>query len=158
MLHALPISTFLTWSFLILLGEEYKLWSSSLHYNSLYETSVILNKTQTQEHALLHLIEQNSNETIQTKCRIWDSHRGGYEESYLLGYSVQTAENQPSFRRNTPCNQNSAYYLLHAGLLIGLFFDPEDKDDMLLRNAVHFQLTTRRYFPKDITFNRSTVL
>jgi hypothetical protein len=30
-----------------------------------------------------------------------------------------------------------ACHLLHAGLLLGLFFDPEDGDDMLLFNGLH---------------------
>jgi hypothetical protein len=30
--------------------------------------------------------------------------------------------------------QGSACYLLHAGYLLGLFFDPEDGSDMLLQN------------------------
>jgi hypothetical protein len=29
----------------------------------------------------------------------------------------------------------SACYLLHAGFLFGLFFDPEDEGDMFLRNV-----------------------
>jgi hypothetical protein len=33
--------------------------------------------------------------------KIWDSHSGGYEELYLLGYNaVYSVESQPTFRRN----------------------------------------------------------
>jgi hypothetical protein len=43
-------------------------------------------------------------------CRISDSHSGGYEEFfYLLGFNALKS-----------CHQ------LHAGFLLGLFFDPED--------------------------------
>jgi hypothetical protein len=35
-----------------------------------------------------------------------------------------------------------------SGLLLGLFFDPEDEGDMFRRN-VDFQRTTRRYIPED---------
>jgi hypothetical protein len=43
-----------------------------------------------------------------------------------------------------------ACYLLHAGFLFGLFFDPEDGGDMFLRNVVRFSTnyaasTPRRY-------------
>jgi hypothetical protein len=31
--------------------------------------------------------------------------------------------------------KNSAGYLLHAGFLLALFFDPVDGDDMFLRNV-----------------------
>jgi hypothetical protein len=42
-----------------------------------------------------------------------------------------------------------ACYLLHAGVLFGLFVDPENVGDMFLRNSVDFQRTTGRYFPVD---------
>jgi hypothetical protein len=32
-------------------------------------------------------------------------------------------------------SQNFAHYLLHAGCLPGLFFEPEDGGDMFLRNV-----------------------
>jgi hypothetical protein len=53
--------------------------------------------------------------------RIWNSHNSVYEEVYVLGYNtVQSIENQLCF---------SACYLLPAGYLLGLFFDPEDGGD-----------------------------
>jgi hypothetical protein len=30
---------------------------------------------------------------------------------------------------------NSSWYLLYAGVLLGLFFDPEDGSDMFLQNV-----------------------
>jgi hypothetical protein len=51
-------------------------------------------------------------------CRITNSYSFGYEEFYLLGY-----------------NTGSAYYLIHAGFLLDLFFDPEDGSAILLRNV-----------------------
>jgi hypothetical protein len=38
-----------------------------------------------------------------------------------------------------------------AGLLLGLSFDSEDGDEMLLRNAFDFQWTAWRYVPEDQT-------
>jgi hypothetical protein len=53
--------------------------------------------------------------------RILDSHTGGYEEFHLLGYNTMySTENRPAF------------YVLHVGFLLDLFFDPEDEGDMLL--------------------------
>jgi hypothetical protein len=37
--------------------------------------------------------------------------------------------------KNKPSRKPSAYYLLHAGFFLGLFFDPEDGGDMFLRNV-----------------------
>jgi hypothetical protein len=52
---------------------------------------------------------------------------------------MQSVKSQQALRKNAlpisfrvePC---SFYYLLHAGFLLGLFFDPDDEGDMLLRN------------------------
>jgi hypothetical protein len=41
-----------------------------------------------------------------------------------------------------------ACYLLQAGYLLALFFDPEDGGDMFLRNAGDFQRTTLHYISK----------
>jgi hypothetical protein len=60
-----------------------------------------------------------------------------------VGYNtVQYVEYQPTFRKNisppslgSKNNPSSAFYLFHAGFLLGLFFDPEDVGDMLLLNV-----------------------
>jgi hypothetical protein len=38
---------------------------------------------------------------------------------------------------------------LLSGFLLGLFFDPENRSDMFLRNVGDFKWTTRRYIPED---------
>jgi hypothetical protein len=57
-----------------------------------------------------------------TLSRIWDSHSGGYEEYYLLGYNA--VEYQPTLPPAFMLVSCSAY-----------FFDPEDGGDMFLRNV-----------------------
>jgi hypothetical protein len=37
--------------------------------------------------------------------------------------------------KNKPNKKSSAFYLLHAGFLLGLLFDPENGGDMFLRNV-----------------------
>jgi hypothetical protein len=37
--------------------------------------------------------------------------------------------------------------VFHAGILIGMFFDSEDGDDMFLRNVGWLQRIARRYIP-----------
>jgi hypothetical protein len=39
------------------------------------------------------------------------------------------------FRGKEYAKQSSAFYLLHAGFLFGVFFGPEDEGDMFLRNV-----------------------
>jgi hypothetical protein len=41
----------------------------------------------------------------------------------------------------------------HAGFLLGSLFDPEDGDDMFLRNVGDFQRAAQRYIPGDRTFH-----
>jgi hypothetical protein len=48
--------------------------------------------------------------------------------------SVQSAENQLTFRRNTASPSGSAYYLFRTVFLVGLYFDHE-YGDMFLRNV-----------------------
>jgi hypothetical protein len=42
-----------------------------------------------------------------------------------------------------------AFYLLHAGPLLGLLFDPEDGGDMFLRNNCSPSLDYAVLFPED---------
>jgi hypothetical protein len=77
--------------------------------------------------------------------RIWDSHSGGYEKYYLLGYNaVYSVESKPTFRRkiNPPSSgirisraRNQLATCFRAGSLLGLFFDCEDGGDMFFRNV-----------------------
>jgi hypothetical protein len=58
------------------------------------------------------------------------------EEFWLLGYNairVQCVESQSTFRKKIKAG--SACCLLHAGVLLVIFFDPEQEGDMILRNA-----------------------
>jgi hypothetical protein len=51
--------------------------------------------------AAAQLSASNFKASFVAVCRIWDSHSGGYEELYLLGYNtLQSVESQPTFRRN----------------------------------------------------------
>jgi hypothetical protein len=43
--------------------------------------------------------------------------------------------------------EGSAYYLLHAGFLRGLFFDPDDGGDMFLRNVCSFSTDFTALYP-----------
>jgi hypothetical protein len=44
---------------------------------------------------------------------------------------------------------NHSCCLLHADLWLGLFFDPEDEDEISSELSGDFQRTTWRYFPDD---------
>jgi hypothetical protein len=50
--------------------------------------------------------------------------------------------------------QGSAYYLLHGGFLLGLFFNPEVGGDMFPEMSVDFQWTTWCYIPDDRTLQK----
>jgi hypothetical protein len=42
----------------------------------------------------------------------------------------------------------SAFYLLHDGLLLGVFFDPEDERDMFLRNDIRLVKDYMEFYPR----------
>jgi hypothetical protein len=66
----------------------------------------------------------------------------------------------PIFRDVTQCSPlkvnrrfGGTYRLcFHAGFLLGLFLNPEDRGDSFLRNVDAFQRTTWRYTPEDRNF------
>jgi hypothetical protein len=51
-----------------------------------------------------------------------------------------------------------ACYLLHAGFLLGLFFDLKMEDTFSTKTPVHFQRTTRRYIPEGTTLHSKIVI
>jgi hypothetical protein len=86
---------------------------------------------------------------------------GGTCRLHLQGGRISQARNQreadgirswlclpPEYR-----TIRSACHLLHAGFLLGLFFDPEDGGNMFLRHVVDFERTTWRYIPGDRTLH-----
>jgi hypothetical protein len=44
-------------------------------------------------------------------------------------------------------------YVLHAGSWLGSFFDPEDEDDMFLRNAGWFSADYMALYPRSQNFS-----
>jgi hypothetical protein len=58
-------------------------------------------------------------------------------EYSLLGYNaVWSVESEPMFRRSIlPPSSALLAICFHASFLFGLFFDPEDRGDMFLRNV-----------------------
>jgi hypothetical protein len=63
----------------------------------------------------------------------WGSQSGGYEEFFLLGYAFRRKSADVS--EEHVGSTFRAVYLLHAGLLLYLFFDPEYLGEMFLRNV-----------------------
>jgi hypothetical protein len=72
-------------------------------------------------------------------------------------WRVTSVESEQNFRRNTSPPSSglkskttkkpewgSACYLLHAGLFLGLFFDPEDGGNMFSETLLDFQRITRQ--------------
>jgi hypothetical protein len=51
--------------------------------------------------------------------------------------------------QETSVKQVASRAELHAGFLLDLFIDPEDRGDIFFRNVVDFQRTILRYIPGD---------
>jgi hypothetical protein len=51
------------------------------------------------------------------------------------------------YSNESNCRKQIAYYLFHAGLLLGLFFDPEDRGDMLLWNVSCLSMDYTMLYP-----------
>jgi hypothetical protein len=62
--------------------------------------------------------------------------------------STNKPSKKPVWSRWQAARSSSACDLLHAGFLLGLFFDPEGGGDMFLRTSDDFQLSIRRYIPE----------
>jgi hypothetical protein len=69
--------------------------------------------------------------------------------NYLLGYTaVPSVESEPTFRRKISSSSPSLFTCFHAGLSLGLFFDPEDGSDIFLRKVgVQYGTLRSVYFP-----------
>jgi hypothetical protein len=72
--------------------------------------------------------------------RIWGSHSNRYEEANI---SIQ--RHVIRSKSNTP----SAW--IDAGLLLGLFFGPEDRGEMISKKTADFQRTTLHQIPEHTT-------
>jgi hypothetical protein len=71
-------------------------------------------------------------------CRIWGSHRGGYEELNLLGYTSVSEEHVTSiFRVKEQDKQQNSWicHLLSCCFLLDLFLDPEVRGNIFLQNV-----------------------
>jgi hypothetical protein len=59
------------------------------------------------------------------------------EEHVISTFRVKQSDKQETSKKQveSKASQSFAHYLLYAGFLPGLFFDPEDGNDMFLRNT-----------------------
>jgi hypothetical protein len=51
----------------------------------------------------------------------------------------------------SPAKKSRAFYQLQAGFLLGLFFNPEDGDEIFLRNVGWLSTDYTKLMPEEIT-------
>jgi hypothetical protein len=81
-------------------------------------------------------------------CRIWDSHRGAYEDFCHLGHNtVQSIESQQNMSPTSSGSKNS-FKQAASRTLRGLFFNAEDGGDVFLRNIGWLSTDYIAFYPR----------
>jgi hypothetical protein len=90
---------------------------------------------------------------MRLQCRIWGSHSSGYEVSVFWDITPCSPLIDSRHFGGTYCRALLST-CSHIGILLSLFFNPEDGGSMFLRNVIDFQQATQRYIPEDNTLSK----